>query len=81
VVLLTDGANTRGVTPESAAEQAAERGVRVYPIGFGTDEPTQMVCTSEQLGGGMFDGPPQGLGGRSPRPPEGSTSRPRTPSS
>jgi Ca-activated chloride channel family protein len=63
VVLLTDGANTRGVTPESAAEQAAQRGVRVYPIGFGTSEPTQMVCTSEQLGGGMFDGPPQGLGG------------------
>jgi Ca-activated chloride channel family protein len=63
VVLLTDGANTRGVTPEDAAVQAAERGVRVFPIGFGTTEPTQMVCTSDQLGGGLFDGPPGGFGG------------------
>jgi Ca-activated chloride channel family protein len=63
VVLLTDGANTRGVTPEEAAVQAAARGVRVYPIGFGTTQPTQMVCTSDQLGGGLFDGPPGGFGG------------------
>lgn len=63
VVLLTDGANTRGVTPEEAAVQAAVRGVRVFPIGFGTTEPTQMVCTSDQLGGGLFDGPPGGFGG------------------
>jgi Ca-activated chloride channel family protein len=63
VVLLTDGANTRGVTPEEAAVQAAARGVRVYPIGFGTTEPTQMVCTRDQLGGGLFDGPPGGFGG------------------
>jgi Ca-activated chloride channel family protein len=63
VVLLTDGANTRGITPEAAAEQAAARGVRVYPIGFGTTEPTQMVCTSDQLGGGLFDAPPGGFGG------------------
>lgn len=66
VVLLTDGANTRGVTPEDAAEQAAARGVRVYPIGFGTTEPTQMVCTREQLGGGLFDAPGQGLSGIGP---------------
>ena len=63
VVLLTDGANTRGVTPEDAAVQAAARGVRVFPIGFGTTEPTQMVCTSDQLGGGLFDRPPGGFGG------------------
>lgn len=63
VVLLTDGANTRGVTPQEAAVQAAARGVRVYPIGFGTTNPTQMVCTSDQLGGGLFDGPPGGFGG------------------
>ena len=63
VVLLTDGANTRGVTPEEAAVQAAARGVRVYPIGFGTTEPTRMVCTSDQLGGGLFDAPPGGFGG------------------
>lgn len=50
VVLLTDGANTRGVSPADAAAQAAERGVRVYPIGFGTRQPTTMVCSAEQLG-------------------------------
>jgi Ca-activated chloride channel homolog len=66
VVLLTDGANTRGITPEDAAKQAAARGVRVYPIGFGTTEPAQMVCTRDQLGGGLFDGPPQGWGGLGP---------------
>jgi Ca-activated chloride channel homolog len=51
VVLLTDGANTRGVSPEEAAEAAAARGVRIYPIGFGTTEPVSLVCTREQLGG------------------------------
>ncbi len=55
VVLLTDGANTRGVEPVDAAEIAAERGVRVYPIGFGTRNPTRMVCTAEQLGGPRFE--------------------------
>jgi Ca-activated chloride channel family protein len=63
IVLLTDGANTRGITPEEAAKQAAARGVRVFPIGFGTTEPTQMVCTRAQLGGGLFDGPPGGFRG------------------
>ncbi len=53
IVLLTDGANTRGVTPAEAALQAAARGVRIYPIGFGTKNPTQMVCTAAQLGGGQ----------------------------
>jgi Ca-activated chloride channel family protein len=51
VVLLTDGANTRGVTPEVAAKAAAARGVRIYPIGFGTTEPVSLVCTRQQLGG------------------------------
>jgi len=51
VVLLTDGANTRGVTPGEAADQAAARGVRVYPIGFGTTNPTQMACSRDQYGG------------------------------
>ena len=70
VVLLTDGANTNGVSPTDAADIAAERGVRVYPIGFGTTTPTQMVCTASQLGGRGADGPRgggfggQGRGGR-----------------
>jgi Ca-activated chloride channel family protein len=67
VVLLTDGANTRGVAPLDAAEQAAARRVRVYTIGFGTTSPTSMVCTREQLGGDTFTGagPPDvgGFGG------------------
>jgi len=62
VVLLTDGANTRGISPQAAATQAAARGLRVYPIGFGTTQPTQMVCTRNQLGGG-FEGSGRGGGG------------------
>jgi Ca-activated chloride channel family protein len=64
VVLLTDGANTGGVSPLDAAQEAAERGVRVYPIGFGTTNPTTMVCTADQLGGMTMEGPRQpGFGG------------------
>jgi Ca-activated chloride channel family protein len=54
VVLLTDGANTVGIAPVAAAEIAASRGVRVYPIGFGTQNPKAMVCTAKQLGGRGF---------------------------
>jgi Ca-activated chloride channel family protein len=56
VVLLTDGANTRGISPQEAAQTAAERGVRVYPIGFGTRNPTAMVCTAAQLGASGNEG-------------------------
>jgi Ca-activated chloride channel family protein len=61
VVLLTDGANTRGIPPVDAAKQAAQRRVRIYTIGFGTDNPAPLVCTPEQLGAGGFDG--GGFGG------------------
>lgn len=64
VVLLTDGANTRGIEPVEAARVAAERGVRVYPIGFGTRNPTSMVCTAAQLGGRGFEGYGAGGAGR-----------------
>lgn len=50
VVLLTDGAASRGVDPIVGAAQAADRRVRVYTIGFGTTEPQEMVCSREQLG-------------------------------
>jgi Ca-activated chloride channel family protein len=56
VVLLTDGANTRGISPQEAAQTAAQRGVRVYPIGFGTRNPTAMVCTVTQLGASTNEG-------------------------
>ena len=36
IVLLTDGVSNTGPTPVDAAQQAADRGVRVYTIGFGT---------------------------------------------
>ena len=57
VVLLTDGANTRGIEPLDAAKYAADRRVRVYTIGFGTTNPSgAMVCTPEQMGGEAFGG-------------------------
>ena len=54
VVLLTDGANTRGVLPMDAAAVAAKRGIRVFPIGFGTTQPTRMVCSPDQLGADAY---------------------------
>ena len=38
IVVLTDGASNAGVDPAKAAQQAADRGLRVYTIGFGTAE-------------------------------------------
>lgn len=43
VVLLTDGVTTTGTHPLYAAELAAERGVRVFTIGFGTTNNTSMM--------------------------------------
>ena len=51
VVLLTDGANTRGIRPLDAVPYAVERRVRIYTIGFGTTQPTSLACTADQLGG------------------------------
>ena len=62
VVLLTDGANTQGVEPATAAATAAVRGVRVFTIGFGTTTPTRMACTGQQAGGWAGGG--GGFGGR-----------------
>lgn len=70
VVVLTDGTNTRGIAPVDAAKEAADRRVRVYTIGFGTTQPTEMVCTTEQLGGdALFDQPVFGSGGGLQSPP------------
>ncbi len=64
IVLLTDGANTQGPRPQDAARQAADRLVRIYTIGFGTTELSDMVCTRAQLGGDVFgDGFGGGFGG------------------
>jgi Ca-activated chloride channel homolog len=72
IVVLTDGANTQGVEPSTAADMAAARGVRVYTIGFGTTEPAPVVCDSSQISDGDFGGGPfgggrgGGFGGRGP---------------
>lgn len=63
VVLLTDGANTSGMSAQAAAELAAQQGVRIYPIGFGTTNPTTLVCTAQQMGGTRFDRWKPGRGG------------------
>ena len=38
IVLLTDGVATTGTPPLVAAQEAADREVRVYTIGFGTEQ-------------------------------------------
>lgn len=62
IVVLTDGANTQGVDPLTAAEEAAARHLRVYTIGFGTTNPAPSVCTSDQVNGDPFGGG-RGFGG------------------
>jgi Ca-activated chloride channel family protein len=44
IVLLTDGASNTGIWPLEAAQQAADRGVRVYTIGFGTENGAVSNC-------------------------------------
>jgi len=34
-----------------AAKQAAARGVRVFTIGYGTDNPAELACSATQFGG------------------------------
>jgi len=62
IVLLTDGASNRGPLPLDAAQQAVDRGIRVYTIGFGTSEGGRMDCGQSFPGGGQFGGG-QGFGG------------------
>lgn len=37
IVLLTDGVSTSGIPPLEAAAEASDRGVRIFTIGFGTE--------------------------------------------
>lgn len=60
IVLLTDGASNAGPQPVDAAQQAADRGIRVYTIGFGTANGGEMpncnprdVGREPSMGGGM----------------------------
>jgi Ca-activated chloride channel family protein len=72
IVLLTDGAATTGVDPQQAAQQAADRRVRVFTIGFGTTTPSTLVCTPKQFGGDGFDQLGGGGGGGGFQPGFGS---------
>ncbi|GAA2209606.1 VWA domain-containing protein [Nonomuraea monospora] len=64
IVVLTDGANTQGVDPQTAAQEAALRRVRVFTIGFGTTTPSPMVCDSSQVDSGFGNWGGGGFGGR-----------------
>ena len=63
IVLLTDGASNAGPLPVDAASEAAARGVRVYTIGFGTNDPNseRPPCGIQFLGNEPND--PFGFGG------------------
>jgi Ca-activated chloride channel homolog len=68
IVLLTDGASNTGPLPSEAARQAADRGLRVYTIGFGTEDGGLLdpVCRQQFLGNepnGGFGGGGFGIGG------------------
>ncbi|WP_155375085.1 VWA domain-containing protein [Catellatospora vulcania] len=52
IVVLTDGANTQGVDPVTAAQEAKARGLRVYTIGFGTTDPAPLICSADQMAPG-----------------------------
>jgi Ca-activated chloride channel family protein len=67
IVLLTDGDNNAGPDPISAAQQAADRGVRVYTIGFGTVNGPN--TSQSPFGFGNFPGGGSGFfnGGGRPR--------------
>ena len=77
IVLLTDGASNAGTPPLDAAQQAADRGVRVYTIGFGTANGGALSATCAPQfqgrepgaggGGGGFGGGGPGGGGNFPR--------------
>ncbi|HXF86305.1 MAG TPA: VWA domain-containing protein [Anaerolineales bacterium] len=66
IILLTDGSSNAGPYPLTAAEQAVDRGVRIYTIGFGTtNNRSPMICGDQfdnfDFGGGF--GSPFGGGG------------------
>lgn len=58
IVLLTDGVSNAGPDPIDAAQQAVTRGVRVYTIGFGTENGAEFSqgCGPQFGGGRPFGG-------------------------
>jgi Ca-activated chloride channel family protein len=60
IVLLTDGASNAGPLPLDAAKAAADRGIRIYTIGFGTDQGAPFAFCDAPFQGNFFNG---GFGG------------------
>lgn len=61
IVLLTDGVSNTGVDPIEAAQQAVDRGVRIYTIGFGTADGSGFpACPQQYMGNEPFSGGYQG---------------------
>ena len=65
IVVLTDGVSNAGPQPVDAAQQATDRGVRVYTIGFGTANPDDdpRRCPASLQGTEPFGGFGGGFGG------------------
>ena len=68
IVVLSDGASNTGPLPLDAAQQAVERGVRIFTIGYGTASGSAMDCgdsSRDQFfqGGGNWGGGGFGGGG------------------
>ena len=62
IVLLTDGVSNAGMLPIEAAQQAANRGIRIYTIGFGTAEGPGPGQYGGAFGGGGGGSDPFGGG-------------------
>lgn len=63
IVLLTDGASNTGPRPQDAAAQAAARGVRVFAIGFGTEQGAEFSsCGQRNYGFEPFGGAGRAFG-------------------
>jgi Ca-activated chloride channel family protein len=60
IILLTDGVSNAGPLPLDAAQQAVDRGVRVYTIGFGTENGSSFPnCSQQLMGSEPFNGSSQ----------------------
>ncbi len=82
IVVLTDGVSNSGPAPLDAAQQAADRGIRVYTIGFGTADggASDPACAPRFVGGEPgIGGPPPGAGAQGFRrlPPRDRRSHPQ----
>lgn len=49
IVVLSDGASNTGPLPLESAQLAAERGVRIYTIGYGTNNGSGMNCGDQDF--------------------------------